>query len=227
MWLAPLDGGRAWRVSADNVPVTHPRISPDGTTVAWTSTRDGAPEVHIAPVDGGPAKRLTYWGSWQHPGARLDPGRPGPGAHHPRPGRACAAAGRAPSRSTAARPPPCRTGRSATSPTARAPCCCPRRWAARPPGGSGTGAARRASCGSTGSGDGRVRTAARGAGREHRVPAVGRRTGSRSCPTTRASARSTPPSPTAPTCGGTHPLDGFYARHAATDGTRVVLRLRR
>ncbi|WP_436846369.1 S41 family peptidase [Streptomyces griseorubiginosus] len=63
VWLAPLDGGRAWRVSADNVPVTHPRISPDGTTVAWTSTRDGAPEVHIAPVDGGPTRRLTYWGS--------------------------------------------------------------------------------------------------------------------------------------------------------------------
>ncbi|WP_053750796.1 S41 family peptidase [Streptomyces sp. MMG1533] len=63
VWLAPLDGGRAWRVSADNVPVTHPRISPDGTTVAWTSTRDGAPEVHIAPVDGGPAERLTHWGS--------------------------------------------------------------------------------------------------------------------------------------------------------------------
>lgn len=65
VWLAPLDGGRAWRVSADDVPVNHPRISPDGTTVAWTSTRDGAPEAHIAPVVGGPAKRLTYWGSWK------------------------------------------------------------------------------------------------------------------------------------------------------------------
>ncbi|MEV6193161.1 S41 family peptidase [Streptomyces sp. NPDC051920] len=64
VWAAPLDGGgRAWRVSADNVPVSHPRISPDGTTVAWTSTRDGAPEVHAASLDGGPAKRLTYWGS--------------------------------------------------------------------------------------------------------------------------------------------------------------------
>ncbi|MFF0199526.1 S41 family peptidase [Streptomyces sp. NPDC005017] len=63
VWLAPLDGGRAWRVSADNMPVTMPRISPDGTTVAWTSTRDGTPEVHIAPADGGPARRLTYWGS--------------------------------------------------------------------------------------------------------------------------------------------------------------------
>ncbi|MFF0381584.1 S41 family peptidase [Streptomyces sp. NPDC004286] len=63
VWVAPLDGGRAWRVSADNVPVNHPRISPDGTTLAWTSTRDGAPEVHTAPVDGGPSRRLTHWGS--------------------------------------------------------------------------------------------------------------------------------------------------------------------
>ncbi|MFI8187569.1 S41 family peptidase [Streptomyces sp. NPDC085946] len=65
VWLAPLDGGRAWRVSADNVPVTQPRVSPDGTTVAWTSTRDGAPEVHVAPVDGGPSERLTHWGNWR------------------------------------------------------------------------------------------------------------------------------------------------------------------
>ncbi len=63
VWVAPLDGGRAWRVSADNMPVDHPRISPDGRHIAWTSYRDGAPEVHLAPVDGGPTDRLTYWGS--------------------------------------------------------------------------------------------------------------------------------------------------------------------
>ncbi|MEV6940390.1 hypothetical protein AB0N19_40335, partial [Streptomyces sp. NPDC051132] len=63
VWLAPLAGGRAWRVSADNMPVSWPRISPDGRHLAWTSTRDGAPEVHVAPVDGGPARRLTYWGN--------------------------------------------------------------------------------------------------------------------------------------------------------------------
>ncbi|MEO6090362.1 MAG: peptidase S41, partial [Umezawaea sp.] len=62
VWLAPIDGGRAWRVSADQVPVSGPRFSPDGATLAWASTRDGAPEVHVAPVDGGPSERLTYWG---------------------------------------------------------------------------------------------------------------------------------------------------------------------
>ncbi|MEU6080871.1 PDZ domain-containing protein [Streptomyces sp. NPDC047108] len=65
VWAAPLDGGRAWRVSADNMPVSSPRIAPDGEHIAWTSTRDGAPEVHVAPVDGGPSKRLTHWGSWK------------------------------------------------------------------------------------------------------------------------------------------------------------------
>ncbi len=63
VWAAPLDGGRAWRVSADNVPVARPRISPDGRHVAYVSTRDGAPEVHLAPIDGGPVSRLTYWGN--------------------------------------------------------------------------------------------------------------------------------------------------------------------
>ncbi|MER8186383.1 PDZ domain-containing protein [Kitasatospora sp. NPDC094015] len=63
IWLAPVDGGRAWRLTADQTPVSRPRFSPDGRSVAWASTRDGAPEIHVAPVDGGPARRLTYWGS--------------------------------------------------------------------------------------------------------------------------------------------------------------------
>ncbi|MER6396145.1 PDZ domain-containing protein [Kitasatospora sp. NPDC001603] len=65
VWLAPLDGGRPWRLTADHVPVRRPRFSPDGRHIAFVSTRDGAPEVHVAPVDGGPSRRLTYWGSDQ------------------------------------------------------------------------------------------------------------------------------------------------------------------
>ncbi|WP_206507967.1 S41 family peptidase [Streptomyces chrestomyceticus] len=63
VWLAPLGGGRAWRLSADNRPVARPRISPEGTHVAWASTRNGAPEVLAASIEGGPAVQLTYWGS--------------------------------------------------------------------------------------------------------------------------------------------------------------------
>jgi Tol biopolymer transport system component len=37
----------------------HPRFSPDGKTLAFLSTRDGAPQIWTMPVDGGEAKRLT------------------------------------------------------------------------------------------------------------------------------------------------------------------------
>ena len=62
VWLAPAAGGRAWRVSADHAGASHPRISRDGTTVAWTSGRDGPPEVYLAGIDGGNGRRLSYWG---------------------------------------------------------------------------------------------------------------------------------------------------------------------
>ncbi|MGI9064341.1 MAG: S41 family peptidase [Pseudonocardiaceae bacterium] len=65
VWLAPLSGGRAWRLSADRVPAAHPRFSPDGGSIAWTSTRDGDPEVHVASVEGGAARRLTHWGDFK------------------------------------------------------------------------------------------------------------------------------------------------------------------
>jgi tricorn protease len=62
VWLADAGGGRAWRLTADGVPVAGARLSPDGATVAYASFRDGAPEVHAVPVGGGPSTRLTFWG---------------------------------------------------------------------------------------------------------------------------------------------------------------------
>jgi tricorn protease len=61
IWLAPADGGRAWRLSADSAHVSHPRFSRDGARIAWTSWRDGSPEVYTADPDGSSAGRLTYW----------------------------------------------------------------------------------------------------------------------------------------------------------------------
>ena len=62
VWLAPLAGGRAWRITTDRVPASRPRLSPDGRRVAWASTVDGAPEVHVVDLDGGNRRRLTYFG---------------------------------------------------------------------------------------------------------------------------------------------------------------------
>ncbi|WP_406455974.1 PDZ domain-containing protein [Streptomyces sp. NBC_01622] len=64
LWLAPLDGGgRAWRLTVDRTKVGHPRFSPDGHHLAYTTWRSLVPEIHLVPVDGGPGRRLTYWGS--------------------------------------------------------------------------------------------------------------------------------------------------------------------
>ncbi|MEU9335037.1 S41 family peptidase [Streptomyces sp. NPDC048290] len=65
LWLAPLDGaGRAWRLTADRAKTGRPRFSPDGRHIAYTNWRSLAPEIHLVPVDGGTAERqLTYWGS--------------------------------------------------------------------------------------------------------------------------------------------------------------------
>ncbi|MBV9852959.1 MAG: PDZ domain-containing protein [Streptosporangiaceae bacterium] len=62
VWLAPAGGGRAWRLSSDGVQVSYPRFSRDGEKIAWTSWRDGCPEVYAADTAGSEAARLTYWG---------------------------------------------------------------------------------------------------------------------------------------------------------------------
>lgn len=63
VWLAPVGGGRAWRLSDDASPVTTPRFSPDGDHVAWISRRDGHTEVMVVPTEGGTSERLTWFGT--------------------------------------------------------------------------------------------------------------------------------------------------------------------
>ncbi|SOC51534.1 S41 family peptidase [Ornithinimicrobium cerasi] len=79
VWIAPVSGGRAWRLTHDAVPVASPRLSPDGLHVAFVSHRDGHPEAYVVPLAGGGAPlRLTWWGAsrtsvlgWDGPGRVL------------------------------------------------------------------------------------------------------------------------------------------------------------
>lgn len=62
VWIAPLGGGRAWRVSALQLPARNPRFTPDGKRLVWTVVQGTAPEVVSAEVDGGGYRQLTYFG---------------------------------------------------------------------------------------------------------------------------------------------------------------------
>jgi tricorn protease len=62
VWVGQAGGGRAWRLSADQALATRPRLSRDGTQVAWTGTQRDRAEVFLSPVEGGASRQLTYWG---------------------------------------------------------------------------------------------------------------------------------------------------------------------
>ncbi|MCU1491104.1 MAG: peptidase [Acidimicrobiaceae bacterium] len=62
LWVAEADGGGARRLTAENAALTQPRFSPDGSLLAFASRRDGASEVNVVSLFGGPARRLTFWG---------------------------------------------------------------------------------------------------------------------------------------------------------------------
>ncbi|MCD4853724.1 PDZ domain-containing protein [Arthrobacter sp. AK01] len=62
IWIAPLSGGRAWRVSSQQLPARNPRFTPDGKRLVWTVIVGTSPEVVTAEVDGGGYRQLTYFG---------------------------------------------------------------------------------------------------------------------------------------------------------------------
>ncbi len=62
VWLAPLAGGTARRLTADRVPVSATALSPDGSLVAFTSRRHGAAEAYVAGTEGGDVRRISWFG---------------------------------------------------------------------------------------------------------------------------------------------------------------------
>ncbi len=62
VWLAPVEGGRPWQLTSDHAPTKDLRFSPDGEHLAHLSQRDGVPELHVVATAGGPSVRTTWWG---------------------------------------------------------------------------------------------------------------------------------------------------------------------
>ncbi|MFI2563652.1 S41 family peptidase [Paenarthrobacter sp. NPDC018779] len=62
IWIAPVTGGRAWRVSSQQLPARNPRFTPDGKRLVWTAVVGTSPEVVTAEIDGGGYRQLSYFG---------------------------------------------------------------------------------------------------------------------------------------------------------------------
>jgi dipeptidyl aminopeptidase/acylaminoacyl peptidase len=60
IWLVPTAGGEPRRLTSGAGSSTRPRWSPDGKSIAFISTRDGAPQLYVVDASGGgEPKRLT------------------------------------------------------------------------------------------------------------------------------------------------------------------------
>jgi tricorn protease len=64
IWTLATEGGAARRVTLHEANDIKPRISPDGSKVAFSANREGNYDVWITPVEGGAPKQLTFHSSY-------------------------------------------------------------------------------------------------------------------------------------------------------------------
>ena len=62
LWSAPAGGGPARRLTADLLGIGRPSLSPDARLIAFTSDAQGRADVYVMPTGGGMARRLTWLG---------------------------------------------------------------------------------------------------------------------------------------------------------------------
>ncbi|MCG6961640.1 MAG: PDZ domain-containing protein [Acidobacteria bacterium] len=60
IWSAPAAGGPARRLTLDEGEERFPKLSPDGSLIAFTAEMDGNADVYVMNVDGSNVRRLTY-----------------------------------------------------------------------------------------------------------------------------------------------------------------------
>ncbi|MHC4778790.1 MAG: S41 family peptidase, partial [Planctomycetota bacterium] len=63
IWIAPLKGGDARRITVHEAYDSRPVWSPDGKRIAFQSDRNGNLDVYIVGTEGGGVSRLTHHGA--------------------------------------------------------------------------------------------------------------------------------------------------------------------
>ena len=61
LWLAPVGGGDATRLTAHPGQELFAKFSPDGRSIAFTGQYDGDEQVYVVPTTGGVPQRLTWY----------------------------------------------------------------------------------------------------------------------------------------------------------------------
>jgi len=60
IWVVPVSGGQATRLTVHQAYESYPRWSPDGSQVAFVSDRYGSDDIYLMDAGGGDVRRLTY-----------------------------------------------------------------------------------------------------------------------------------------------------------------------